>query len=261
MTRNKTFYISIDRLIISPLYFRWMINDKHVRNLANSIAKYGQKVPLLVRRLHDGKYEILDGVHRYLACKLLQITKVKVTLTDMDYLEALKYVNSVSHNILKFNVVDRMHQIIILAKHYKKTPVEIAKELGISTRTVERYLTIWEYTDDEEKRKIIEGKLSLRKAYLLAIERKNGKKRRSYCILCNDYVKRVKPVFLCPNHAYLLDKLSQLLKTLPPRDETLRVLALWNDVTTQLREQNVLDDKYVKVMRFFTELATLLYGG
>lgn len=259
MPRTRCFRVSIDKLVISPIYFRWMIDEKHVNRLAESIAKYGLKVPLLVKKLHDKKYEIIDGVHRYLALKQLNVNTAKVTLTDMDYLEALKYVNDVLQNTKRFNIVDRMHQIVTLSKHYKKTPSEIAKLLGISTKTVERYLLIWKYTTDEEKRKIIEGKLSVRRALIIAQERKEGKKRKHLCTLCNEFVDRVKPVYMCVNHAELVYKLGNLLKLLPSHEDTIRVLDLFENVVSELREQNVLDEKYERVIRFLTELILTLY--
>jgi ParB family transcriptional regulator, chromosome partitioning protein len=59
-----------------------------IDGLINSIREYGQKVPILVRRLPDGELEIVYGVRRVLACIALGY-EVRAMVTEMSDKEAL----------------------------------------------------------------------------------------------------------------------------------------------------------------------------
>lgn len=56
--------------------------------LVSSIREHGQKVPVLVRRTHDGALEIVYGRRRLLACRELS-QKVRATVMEMTDEEAL----------------------------------------------------------------------------------------------------------------------------------------------------------------------------
>jgi ParB/RepB/Spo0J family partition protein len=51
-------------------------NDPHRENLKESIAEFGILVPLVLRRISDEKYDLVDGERRYWIAKSLKITKV-----------------------------------------------------------------------------------------------------------------------------------------------------------------------------------------
>ena len=76
MKKNKNFNIKIGNYLTTSNYqqFRYIgenreINQKHVKELMESIRKHGQIQPLVANE----KYEIADGQHRLEACKNLNI--------------------------------------------------------------------------------------------------------------------------------------------------------------------------------------------
>jgi len=59
------------------------IDQKHVENLAQSIALRGLLVPLIVRPTSAG-YELVAGYHRYHACRKLDLADVPVVVRDRE---------------------------------------------------------------------------------------------------------------------------------------------------------------------------------
>ena len=144
----------------------------------------------------------------YYALKILRISKVKVRITDMDYIQAYKFILNTAENKNKFNVVDKMYTIVQLAKHYHKSVYEIAKELGISTRTVERYLLVWEYSTEEEKELLAQGRISFRKLLQLCLQRKRNIQYKQYCGFCGGESNVLRSLKLCPRCYDILKRVS-----------------------------------------------------
>lgn len=58
--------------------------ERHNKELLDGIAKDGILVPLLVQKLKNGKYRIIDGFCRYDAALKLRITQIPVELTKRE---------------------------------------------------------------------------------------------------------------------------------------------------------------------------------
>jgi len=46
-------------------------NEERIRNLAESISEIGLQNPIVVVHLQNGSYKLIEGYHRYMACKRL----------------------------------------------------------------------------------------------------------------------------------------------------------------------------------------------
>lgn len=64
-------------------------SDEEMEQLVNSIREYGVLTPLLVRPSNDGRYEIVSGHRRKVACEALGITELPVLVRDMSDDEAV----------------------------------------------------------------------------------------------------------------------------------------------------------------------------
>ena len=64
-------------------------SDEEMEQLVNSIREYGVLTPLLVRPSNDGRYEIVSGHRRKVACETLGITELPVLVRDMSDDEAV----------------------------------------------------------------------------------------------------------------------------------------------------------------------------
>ncbi len=79
--------IGLDRISPNPRQPRRSFPEESIRELAESIARYGQLSPLLLRRVDAGRYEIIAGERRYRALRLLgraQAEAVVLSAYDAD---------------------------------------------------------------------------------------------------------------------------------------------------------------------------------
>lgn len=75
MDKDKTTRFSIDSIRLHEDSLRTLQADpcymKKVKDLAEDISKNGLKEPIELLHLQDGGYQLIEGYHRYMACKLL----------------------------------------------------------------------------------------------------------------------------------------------------------------------------------------------
>ncbi len=81
---KRTFNYDIGRMVPmpeSPFSFR---DDDSFRNLVESIRQYGLLEPIVVipHREYSGKYEIVSGVRRWMACRELDYTNISCIVAD-----------------------------------------------------------------------------------------------------------------------------------------------------------------------------------
>lgn len=65
-----------------------VVDDDHMMETVESVKEYGVLVPIIVRPLEDGLYEIVSGHRRKRACELAGIDEVPVIIRDLDDDEA-----------------------------------------------------------------------------------------------------------------------------------------------------------------------------
>lgn len=134
-------------------------NDKSIKALAESIKENSIMTPVVVRAINNGKYEIISGHRRKLACKLAGLDKipviVKVYKSDDEAMSAVINSNLHRKKMLpsdKARVYKARHEIL---KHQGRNEAEnngeiisgesleiIAKTTDESKKTVQRYITL-----------------------------------------------------------------------------------------------------------------------
>ena len=65
-----------------------VVDDNHMMETVESVKEYGVLVPVIVRPLEDGLYEIVSGHRRKRACELAGIDEIPVIIRDLDDDEA-----------------------------------------------------------------------------------------------------------------------------------------------------------------------------
>jgi ParB/RepB/Spo0J family partition protein len=140
--------IPLTKLVVSILNVRKALDagqeDSNIEELAASIREKGLLSPLTVRPLADGRFEILVGQRRYLACKLVPLDPVpcliREGLSDADAI-SLSLVENVHradmHPIDKAKALQALY-----AKHGSYEGV--VKESACSIATIRRYLKLLE---------------------------------------------------------------------------------------------------------------------
>ena len=61
-----------------------VVDDDHMMETVESVKEYGVLVPIIVRPLEDGLYEIVSGHRRKRACELAGIDEIPVIIRDLD---------------------------------------------------------------------------------------------------------------------------------------------------------------------------------
>lgn len=76
--------IKIEDIVIPEERARATFTEEQYNELKASIQTHGFTVPILVRRLEDGKFELIDGEHRIQIAKELGMQKVPAVITEGD---------------------------------------------------------------------------------------------------------------------------------------------------------------------------------
>jgi ParB/RepB/Spo0J family partition protein len=140
--------IPMAQLVVSTLNVRKTLDagqdDSNIEELAASIREKGLLSPLTVRPLADGRFEVLVGQRRYLACKLVPLDPVPCLIRD-----GLSDADAISLSLIENVHRADMHPIdkakalqALLAKlgSYES----VAKDSACSVPTIRRYLKLLE---------------------------------------------------------------------------------------------------------------------
>ena len=105
-------------------------------------------------------------------------------------------------NIIRVNLtpLDVAKRAKKLMDEHDMTLEEVAKMLNLSKATVSKCIKIYDNLSEEDKQKLLEGKLTFRQAYARASSRRVTKPRMRPCSRCGELreLKELKPIFLCP---------------------------------------------------------------
>ena len=81
-------HIPISELVPFKNHPFHVVDDDHMMETVESVKEYGVLVPVIVRPLEDGLYEIVSGHRRKRACELAGIDEIPVIIRDLDDDEA-----------------------------------------------------------------------------------------------------------------------------------------------------------------------------
>ena len=125
-------YINVEDIIPNRFQPRLTFDENALKELATSIKEHGIIQPLVLRKLLNGKYEIIAGERRYKASQIAGLNKVPAIIADLDD-------NASAEVALVENLQRRNLSAIEEAKSYKKlldrgylTQEQLAKRLGVS---------------------------------------------------------------------------------------------------------------------------------
>jgi ParB family chromosome partitioning protein len=190
-------YVDMDDLVVSPFNVRRRDIDADVDELARSIDKYGLLQPIVVQPRADGKYSILIGQRRYLACKRLGWDTIAARLVSPGD-EFSDKLMSFSENVQRRDLspTDKAEVCAYLYQQLGSIRA-VADELGISEVTVRKWVG-YHAVPEPLKEMVADGQLTRGQAS--AIWETVGDAREAI-------------------------EIGEFLSTKPPRDEQERLLA------------------------------------
>jgi len=121
--------VSVEKIFPNPLQPRKNFAHQEMRELSQSIRKYGLLQPLLVRKVADG-YEIIAGERRWRAAKMAGLNKVPVIIQQLKQREVLEV--SLIENIQRedLNCIEEALAYQRLVDEYGYTQTVIAERVG-----------------------------------------------------------------------------------------------------------------------------------
>ena len=135
-----------------------VVDDDHMMETVESVKEYGVLVPIIVRPLDDGLYEIVSGHRRKRACELAGIDEIPVIIRDLDDDEAT--IIMVDSNLQRETILPseraKAYQMKMEALYHQgkrhdltsrqvgeKLSVEkVADDAGTSERQVQRFIRL-----------------------------------------------------------------------------------------------------------------------
>jgi len=158
--------IPIQSIEISPANVRRAGAEEGLDELAQSIKEIGLQQPVVVYP-KEGKYYLIIGQRRYLACKKLGWDKIPALIRTVKSDTDAKII-SFSENIhrLDLDYRDKMRVAVELLKTLENVSA-VAARLSVSTQTVRNYLG-YEGVPEALKKMVDEKKISAQTALAIA---------------------------------------------------------------------------------------------
>lgn len=162
---RRVLYLNVDAIRANPNQPRRCFDPDSLRELSESIRRYGILQPLTVRR-GDSGYELIAGERRLRAAKLLGMAEVPCIVVEADSLRSAEL--AIIENLQRedLNMFDEAAAISALIDLYGLTQEEVAAKLSASQSYVANKLRLLRF-DDFERQVIIERRLTERHARAL----------------------------------------------------------------------------------------------
>lgn len=163
---DNVLYISVDDVCANLNQPRKYFDENALKELAQSIKNYGIIQPISVRKLSDGKYEIIAGERRFRAAKLAGLHEVPVILININDKEAAEI--ALLENIQRenLNYIEEAEAYYNLINQYGYTQEKLAKNVGKKQSTIANKLRLLKL-DDSVRKSLLENNLTERHARAL----------------------------------------------------------------------------------------------
>ena len=138
----KLLNLKIDKIVTNNNQPRKYFDNGKMSELKDSIKNSGLLQPITVRKISNGKYEIVAGERRYRACRELGMESVPVI--EMNVGDARGYELSVLENIQRENLnpIEEAESYLMLMEVYGYTQEKLSEKLGKTRSSVSNKMRI-----------------------------------------------------------------------------------------------------------------------
>lgn len=139
--------LKLTELIPNSNQPRLNFNDESLKELANSIMKYGLIQPIVVRPNVDGTYKIIAGERRWRASKIAGIEEVPVIIKEVDDLKIMEL--ALVENLQREDLcaIEEAKGYKSLIHTYGFTQEDVAKNIGKSRSHIANTLRLLDLPD------------------------------------------------------------------------------------------------------------------
>lgn len=138
----KLLNLKIDKIVTNSNQPRKYFDNGKMFELKDSIKNSGLLQPITVRKISNGKYEIVAGERRYRACRELGMESIPVI--EMNVGDARGYELSVLENIQRENLnpIEEAESYLMLMEVYGYTQEKLSEKLGKTRSSVSNKMRI-----------------------------------------------------------------------------------------------------------------------
>ena len=138
----KFLNLKIDKIVTNSNQPRKYFDNEKMSELKDSIKNSGLLQPITVRKISNGKYEIVAGERRYRACRELGMESIPVI--EMNVGDARGYELSVLENIQRENLnpIEEAESYLMLMEVYGYTQEKLSEKLGKTRSSVSNKMRI-----------------------------------------------------------------------------------------------------------------------
>ena len=138
----KLLNLKIDKIVTNSNQPRKYFDNGKMSELKDSIKNSGLLQPITVRKISNGKYEIVAGERRYRACRELGMESIPVI--EMNVGDARGYDLSILENIQRENLnpIEEAESYLMLMEVYGYTQEKLSEKLGKTRSSVSNKMRI-----------------------------------------------------------------------------------------------------------------------
>ncbi|WP_020476168.1 ParB/RepB/Spo0J family partition protein [Zavarzinella formosa] len=154
---------------VKPSLIERALDLPNVTSIAKSLLRDKQQVPVVVVKIGDAQYRLVDGAHRIAAAIQLGWDKIEVKVIgeNLSPFEEMTLTLSLNRNRKGTSPIDQAIMLNQLRETTGCTVAQIAEQVGMSVAAVQRSLDIHNRIP-AEVRALIPSKLAASKASLIA---------------------------------------------------------------------------------------------
>lgn len=169
MKQDAMKYVPVDEIIESPEALRTVDEERvEFQEMVESVKRQGILNPISIRPLNNGKYSLIDGLHRYTAAKRAGLAEVPCKIMDLDDAKVLEV--QVVANIMKVDtkpVEYAKHLTRMLSYNPLMTLSELAGKINKSTSWLDQRFGLLKLPDTI-KEMVDGGSIGLSNAFMLS---------------------------------------------------------------------------------------------
>ncbi|MGE5627095.1 MAG: nucleoid occlusion protein [Solirubrobacterales bacterium] len=164
--QNNISYISVDLILPNVYQPRKYFDDETIEELAQSISVYGIIQPISIRKINEGRYELVAGERRLRAAKKLGLTEVPAIIVDITDSEsaAIALLENLQREDL--NYIEEAEAYYNLMKDHNYTQEKLAEIIGKKQSTIANKIRILKL-DREVTKTLLDNNLTERHARAL----------------------------------------------------------------------------------------------
>ena len=117
-------------------------DEQALSELADSIREHGLIQPLLVRKLENGRYQLVAGERRWRACRMIGLDEVPVTVKDLSDAEVMELALIENLQREDLNPLEEAAGYLDLIETYGLSQEQLARRVGKSRSAVANSLRL-----------------------------------------------------------------------------------------------------------------------